>query len=72
MELSSPKVEYDKIKTPFAKMIVSGSKEKPVYEIMYIDPNDMELHVSYASYNMEFVFQWLESALILMTQLLPN
>lgn len=61
MELTSlTYTPRDKIKTPFAKMIVSGSKEKPVYEIMYIDPNDMQLHVGYASYNVEFVFQWLE------------
>lgn len=50
----------EKIRTNFAKIIVSGTCEKPYYEIMYFDHPKNELCIGYSSYNLEYVFRWLE------------
>lgn len=47
------------IKTPFAKIIVGGTAEKPYYMICYYDPADRQFVVCCGSYNRDFVFQWL-------------
>ena len=47
------------IKTPFAKIIVGGTSEKPYYMICYYDPADRQFVVCCGSYNRDFVFQWL-------------
>lgn len=51
--------ETTKIKTHFAKIIVTGSAEKPYYEILYFDPADKIYHIGYSSYCLEYVFKWL-------------
>ena len=48
-----------KRKTNFAKIIVSGTVEKPYYEIMWFDYMDRQHHIGYGSYSLNFVFQWL-------------
>ena len=50
----------EKIRTNFAKIIVSGTCEKPYYEIMYFDHPKNEMCIGYSSYNLEYVFQCLE------------
>lgn len=50
----------EKIRTNFAKIIVSGTCEKPYYEIMYFDHPKNEMCIGYSSYNLKYVFQWLE------------
>lgn len=50
----------EKIRTNFAKIIVSGKCENPYYEIMYFHPEKNELCIGYSSYNLEYVFQWLQ------------
>lgn len=50
----------EKIRTNFAKIIVSGKRENPYYEIMYFHPEKNELCIGYSSYNLEYVFQWLQ------------
>lgn len=40
MENDNQKME--KIKTPFAKMIIDGSREKPYFSILYFDPADVD------------------------------
>lgn len=52
---SGPK---QKIRTPFAKMIVGGSLEKPCYSIMYFDPTDKLFHIGFSSFYLPYVFQW--------------
>lgn len=47
-----------KICTPFAKMIVGGSLEKPCYSIMYFDPTDKMFHIGFSSFCLPYVFQW--------------
>lgn len=48
-----------KIKTPFAKIIVGGTPEKPCYDILYFDPADGKCHIGFGSYRLDYVFQWL-------------
>ena len=49
----------EKIKTPFAKMIVGGKREKPCFSILYFDPADKDFHIGYSSYYLDYVFNWL-------------
>lgn len=49
----------NKIKTNFAKIFVSGSAEKPYYNILYFDPVDKTWHVGYGSFYLSCVFKWL-------------
>mgnify|MGYP000905941867 FL=1 len=48
-----------KIKTPFAKIIVGGTPEKPCYNILYFDPADGKCHIGFGSYCRDNVFRWL-------------
>ena len=48
-----------KIKTPLAQIIVSGTAEKPYYEILWLDEKNKTFHIGYGSYNLSYVFQWL-------------
>lgn len=48
-----------KIKTPFAKIIVGGTPEKPCYNILYFDPADGKCHIGFGSYRLDYVFWWL-------------
>ena len=58
MENDNQKME--KIKTPFAKMIIDGSREKPYFSILYFDPADKDFHIGYSSYYLDYVFNWLD------------
>lgn len=51
--------ETTKIKTHFAKIIVSGTADKPYYDIMWLDPVERIFHIGYGSYCLEYVFKWL-------------
>lgn len=55
------KEEKQKIKTPFAKIIVEGSVEKPYYSILYYDTNENVWYNGYGSYYLNLVFDWLKS-----------
>ena len=57
MENDNQKME--KIKTPFAKMIIDGSREKPYFSILYFDPADKDFYIGYSSYYLDYVFNWL-------------
>lgn len=48
-----------KIKTPFARIVVGGTPEKPCYNIWYFDPADGECHIGFGSYRLDYVFRWL-------------
>lgn len=50
----------EKIKTHFARIIVTGETEKPYYEIMYYDPRDKMCHIGYSSYDLGIVKGFLE------------
>ena len=51
--------EIPKIKTPFAEIIVSGTTEKPYYNIIFLDPEYGEYEVCFGSYYLENVRKWL-------------
>lgn len=53
------KVTVDKIKTHFARIIVSGTAEKPYYHIMWYSPADRDYHIGYSSFDLAYVFKWL-------------
>lgn len=49
----------NKIKTNFAKIFVSGTPDKPCFNILYFDPEVQDYHVGFGSYCLEYVFKWL-------------
>lgn len=51
--------EVNKIKTPFAQIIVCGTAEKPYYNILYFDPLDGCCHIGFGSYFIDCVSKWL-------------
>lgn len=51
--------QKDKIKTSFAKIFVSGTPDRPYFNILYFDPVDQDYHVGFSSYSLEYVFKWL-------------
>ena len=55
-----PKENIDKIKVSSAEIVVHGTRERPYYEIKYFDLSDNEMHIGYSSYNLDFVFEYLE------------
>ena len=50
----------EKIKTPFAQIIVGGSTENPYYSILWWDKADKECNIGYSSSCLDFVRKWLE------------
>ena len=49
----------NKIRTPFAHIIVNGTPQSPYYNILYLDPADGEYHVGFGSFYLGNVFKWL-------------
>lgn len=49
----------EKIKTPFAHIIIGGSAEKPYYHILWLDPTTGAFNIGYSSYYLEYVHKWL-------------
>lgn len=71
-ETSSPVIQYsstDKMKTHFAKIIVSGTTQRPYYEIMYYDPSDHTYHIGYGSYCLDYVVRWLSDEFDIVKQI---
>ena len=44
----------------FSQIIVTGTVEKPFYQIMYLENEDGEIHLGFGSYDLAYVFQWLK------------
>lgn len=57
-KLVAEKRNEHKIKTPYARIYVSGTPEKPYYGITYFDLTDGEMHSGFGSYSLDFVFKW--------------
>ena len=51
--------QKEKIKTPFAKVIVEGRGANSYFSILYFDPADKDFHIGYSSYYLDYVFNWL-------------
>lgn len=58
----------EKIKVSSTEIVVHGTREKPYYEIKYHDLSDGQTHVGYSSYNLDFVFEWLEECFEIINQ----
>ena len=58
-EAASADSTRNKIKTPFARIVVGGTPERPYYNIWYFDPADGECHIGFGSYCLGNVFNWL-------------
>lgn len=58
-EAASADSDRNKIKTPFARIVVEGTPGKPYYNIWYFDPADGECHIGFGSYCLDNVFNWL-------------
>jgi hypothetical protein len=58
--LKSGNVEINKIKAIRPQIIVTGTVEKPYYEILYYDISDKTWHIGYSSYNLANVTKWKE------------
>ena len=58
--LKSGNVEINKIKAIRPQIIVTGTVEKPYYEILYYDISDKTWHIGYSSYNLANVIKWKE------------
>lgn len=59
-ELSTPEVKTEKIKVTKLRIIVSGTKEKPYYELMYKEVGKDDFNIGYSSYDLNNVFDWKE------------
>ena len=60
MESKTIEAHKIKIKVTEAEIVVHGTADKPYYEIKYFDIADQRYHIGYSSYDLNFVFQWLE------------
>lgn len=58
--MTTDSARSDKIKTPFAKVIVEKIQERPYYLILYFNPADKDFHIKFGSYRLDYVFEWLE------------
>lgn len=58
-EAATADSDRNKIKTPFAGIVVEGTPGKPYYNIWYFDPADGECHIGFGSYCLDNVFNWL-------------
>lgn len=58
-EAASADSDRNKIKTPFARIVVEGTPGKPYYSIWYFDPANGECHIGFGSYCLDNVFNWL-------------
>lgn len=63
-ELSTPEVKTEKIKVTKLRIIVSGTKEKPYYELMYKEAGKDYFNIGYSSYDLNNVFDWKENCFV--------
>lgn len=61
-ELSTPEaLNTERIKVTKLRIIVSGTKEKPYYELMYKEVGKDDFNIGYSSYDLNNVFDWKEN-----------
>lgn len=59
--LCTPEVpKTEKIKVTKLKIIVTGTKEKPYFELMYKEVGKEDFNIGYSSYDLNNVFDWKE------------
>ena len=50
----------EKIKVTKLRIIVTGTKEKPYFELMYKEVGKEDFNIGYSSYDLNNVFDWKE------------
>ena len=58
--MENKEVKVEKIKTPYAKILVNGTADKPYYDILWYDTKKRQWHTGYGSYYIHNVFKWLK------------
>ena len=59
--LCTPEVpKTEKIKVTNLRIIVSGTKDKPYFELMYKEVGKEDFNIGYSSYDLNNVFDWKE------------
>lgn len=59
--LCTPEVpKTEKIKVTKLRIIVTGTKEKPYFELMYKEVGKEDYNIGYSSYDLNNVFDWKE------------
>ena len=59
--LCTPEVpKTEKIKVTKLRIIVSGTKDKPYFELMYKEVGKEYFNIGYSSYDLNNVFDWKE------------
>lgn len=68
-ELSTPEVmNTEKIKVTKLRIIVSGTKDKPYFELMYKEVGKEDFNIGYSSYDLSNVFDWKEKCFELVAE----
>ena len=68
-ELSTPEIpKTEKIKVTKLRIIVSGTKEKPYFELMYKEVGKEYFNIGYSSYDLNNVFDWKEQCFELVAE----
>lgn len=57
-----------KVKVTSLEIIVTGTKEKPYFEIKYKEVDKEEYNIGYGSYNLNNVFSWKEECFEIINQ----
>ena len=67
--LCTPEVpKTEKIKVTKLKIIVTGTKEKPYFELMYKEVGKENFNIGYSSYDLNNVFDWKEKCFELVVE----
>ena len=68
-ELSTPEaLNTEKIKVTKVRIIVSGTKDKPYFELMYKEVGKEDFNIGYSSYDLNNVFDWKEKCFELVVE----
>ena len=67
--LCTPEVpKTEKIKVTKLRIIVSGTKDKPYFELMYKEVGKEDFNIGYSSYDLNNVFDWKEQCFELVAE----
>ena len=58
----------EKVKVTSLEIIVTGTKEKPYFEIKYKEVGEEHYHIGYSSYDLNNVFEWKEECFEIVNQ----
>ena len=59
----------EKVKVTSLEIIVTGTKNKPYFQIKYKEVGNEEYNIGYGSYDLNYVFDWKENCFEIVNQL---